>query len=505
MDDADARRPRPQRDLPRADAPKGSVSVDVQAGVAYLRGEVAGRAVDRAPRQGRAQGHRASTASRTCCTRPARRRPPPSRGPSRPSSFATTATTSRAPGWPSPGHGASTINSRASLVALTAWRSCGSKTAAKPGAARRPAEVDLAVDHDDVGALVHLVLLQLLAGGQVDQDRPRLAARGVQDLRLVRLDFERAQVPVLHGAEPTPQLGGLAQPRDRLADDARHVHLRDADALADLGLREVLGEAQPQHLALAVAQHAHQPLDRGRVLGDAEARVLDARTRRRCRRRLLVVVARAVERDRAVGARRPRAPRAPARRVDAEALGDLGGRRRAAELARQLLADRLELTASSCRSRGTRTDQPWSRKWRLSSPRIVGTAKLENAVVAARVEAVDRLQQAERGDLDRGRRAARRRAGSGGRAGGRAAGSAGRAARAPRWSPRVGALEQAPIRARPRRPAVGVRRDMLAAHCRRTVDLPVLQGPTRVRQKVSRRGAGARWSVRRGSGPGREV
>ena len=61
---------------------------------------------------------------------------------------------------------------------------------------------------------------------------------------------------------------------------------------------------------------------------------------------------------------------------------------------------RSTLTASSWRSRGTRTDQPLSRKWRLSSPRIVGTAKEEKAVRAVRVEAVDRLQEPERGDLD---------------------------------------------------------------------------------------------------------
>ena len=42
-----------------------------------------------------------------------------------------------------------------------------------------------------------------------------------------------------------------AQPRDRLADDPRDLHLRDADALADLRLREVLLEAQAQDLALA--------------------------------------------------------------------------------------------------------------------------------------------------------------------------------------------------------------------------------------------------------------
>ena len=46
--------------------------------------------------------------------------------------------------------------------------------------------------------------------------------------------------------------------------------------VADLGLRQVLREAQPQHLALAVGQDAHQALDGGRVLGLAEARVLDA-------------------------------------------------------------------------------------------------------------------------------------------------------------------------------------------------------------------------------------
>jgi hypothetical protein len=56
----------------------------------------------------------------------------------------------------------------------------------------------LAVDHDKVRPLVDLVVLEALAGGQVDGDRPRLAARRVQDLRLVRLHVERAEVPVLH-------------------------------------------------------------------------------------------------------------------------------------------------------------------------------------------------------------------------------------------------------------------------------------------------------------------
>src|SRR4051794_39406505 len=70
------------------------------------------------------------------------------------------------------------------------------------GRQARPAgdavQVHLAVDHDHVRALVDLMVLELLPGGEVDQDRPRRAAGGVQDLRLMRLDVKRAQVPVLH-------------------------------------------------------------------------------------------------------------------------------------------------------------------------------------------------------------------------------------------------------------------------------------------------------------------
>src|SRR5215210_1404491 len=67
-------------------------------------------------------------------------------------------------------------------------------------------DLDLAVDHDQVGALVDLMVLQLLAGRQVQGDRARLAARGVQDLRLVRLDAEAREVPVLHAGAKTTSL-----------------------------------------------------------------------------------------------------------------------------------------------------------------------------------------------------------------------------------------------------------------------------------------------------------
>src|ERR1044072_3162430 len=85
------------------------------------------------------------------------------------------------------------------------------------------------------------------------------------------------------------------------------MHLRDADALADLRLREVLGEAQPEHFTLAVAQHGHQPLDGGGVLGEAEARILDAE-RLGHPLAVIVVVAWSVERDGTGGAGRPARP-----------------------------------------------------------------------------------------------------------------------------------------------------------------------------------------------------
>src|SRR5690349_24565966 len=96
---------------------------------------------------------------------------------------------------------------------------------------------------------------------------------------------------------------GLLEAIDRLADDAADVHLADTDARADLRLREVLLEAQPQDLPLAVGEHAHQALDRRAVLRVAEARILGAEG---CAQAVavLVVLARAVEADGAVGGRR---------------------------------------------------------------------------------------------------------------------------------------------------------------------------------------------------------
>jgi hypothetical protein len=51
------------------------------------------------------------------------------------------------------------------------------------------------------------------------------------------------------------------------------VHLGDADALGDLALHQVIDEAQPQDLALAVGQLLGDLLDPQRVLDPVELAV----------------------------------------------------------------------------------------------------------------------------------------------------------------------------------------------------------------------------------------
>ena len=71
--------------------------------------------------------------------------------------------------------------------------------------------------------------------------------------------------------------GGLClQVGDRAAQDPRHVHLRAPDPRADLRLRQVLLEAQAQHLPLVLREQRSQPGDGRGVLGRGEAGILDA-------------------------------------------------------------------------------------------------------------------------------------------------------------------------------------------------------------------------------------
>src|SRR4051812_35296370 len=57
------------------------------------------------------------------------------------------------------------------------------------------------------------------------------------------------------------------------AEQARHVHLRDAETAADLGLAQVLLEAQANEVAFALGQRAQRAAEERRLLGGVEAAV----------------------------------------------------------------------------------------------------------------------------------------------------------------------------------------------------------------------------------------
>ena len=173
--------------------------------------------------------------------------------------------------------------------------------------------------------------------------------------------------------------GLLAQLAERAAQDARDVHLRVADALGDLRLGQVLGEAQPQHLALGVVEDVGAGVDRAAVLDQLEAR--DRRCRsarssappRRARRR--PKERRATRSGARRSPRRPRARRPPGC-SSSSAISATVGERSSSWLSLAIAPSTSRIR--SCRPRGTRRVQTRSRKWRRSSPRIVGPAKAAN-------------------------------------------------------------------------------------------------------------------------------
>src|ERR1044072_2184091 len=60
----------------------------------------------------------------------------------------------------------------------------------------------------------------------------------------------------------------LADLLERAADQPRHVHLRDADLLGDLRLRQPLEEAQVENPPLALVEDTETGLEHGPILGD---------------------------------------------------------------------------------------------------------------------------------------------------------------------------------------------------------------------------------------------
>src|SRR3954468_9370816 len=115
---------------------------------------------------------------------------------------------------------------------------------------------------------------------------------------------------------------------ERAADQPRHVHLRDADLLGDLGLRQALEEAKVQDRPLALVEHAEAGREHGAILGDLVL-VLDLAERlERIELAVLVGAAARRERERRVGA--PRLERLQHLfLLDPGRLRELGNRRRA--------------------------------------------------------------------------------------------------------------------------------------------------------------------------------
>src|SRR5829696_5578714 len=194
-------------------------------------------------------------------------------------------------------------------------------------------------------------------------------------------------------------LRGLAQPRDGLPQQPRDVHLREADAVAYLRLREVLFEAQPQDLPLAVAEDRHHRLDGGGVLGLTVARLVAAQRVNDPRSVLVVVGAGAIERVGPVGG---------CRLVrfehllddDPQVVSDLGRSRRAPELVDEAIGRAVDAQRQFLQV-ARDPDSPalvavmalqFSRDRRYGERRERGTA--------CGVEPVDGLQQAHGRDLN---------------------------------------------------------------------------------------------------------
>src|SRR3954470_24287900 len=193
-------------------------------------------------------------------------------------------------------------------------------------------------------------------------------------------------------------LGLRAQAGDRLPDQARDVHLRHAHDVPDLGLREVLLEAQAQDLALAIGEHPHQPLDGGGVLGQLEAVVLAAERVGEVAL-LVLLVAGAVERDGAVRAGGlARLQHLLLRGADP--LRDLARGGGAAELAAHVLADAVDLDRELLQVARYADGPALVTEMTLELAEDGRDRERRERCLSCGVEALDRLQQSQRGDLD---------------------------------------------------------------------------------------------------------
>jgi CMP/dCMP kinase len=68
----------------------------------------------------------------------------------------------------------------------------------------RQVDLDLSLDDQDPSALVHLMLLELISGAELNRDRTALVL-GIEDHRLAWLHVDRRNVPTAHGAQLYPR------------------------------------------------------------------------------------------------------------------------------------------------------------------------------------------------------------------------------------------------------------------------------------------------------------
>src|SRR5262249_15066163 len=214
-------------------------------------------------------------------------------------------------------------------------------------------------------------------------------------------ETEIASAPSVGGLPRNFFLGGdfLADLLQRPANEPRDVHLRDADLLRDLRLRQPFEETQVEDRPLAVVEHAEAGLEQRAVLRDLVL-VLDLAERLERIELLAVLLSPALrERERRVRA-------AGLERLehlfllDTGGLRELGDRRRPAELDGQLLDQLREADVQLLEPTRHAHGPPAVTEVALDLADDVRRRVRGELDAAGEVEAVDRLDQADRPDLD---------------------------------------------------------------------------------------------------------
>jgi hypothetical protein len=188
---------------------------------------------------------------------------------------------------------------------------------------------------------------------------------------------------------------GLAQPGEGPGQQPRHVHLRDAEIVSDVGLGAVAVEPHGEDASLPLGQAVQQRADRDPVVDRVEiqVRIPDQVTELR----VAVGAGRRVQRDRRVGRRRLQRT-LDVVFVDAQVRRDLGGGRRAPQFGRQVGDGPVDVQAQLLHASG-----------HVDAPRPVaevpaqladdGDRREPGERTPGRVVPVDRLEQADPGHL----------------------------------------------------------------------------------------------------------